>query len=306
MSDEGKLRWYYPQSLQEVPALLRKRGVAPHGGGTSLLRGSLSKLAGLIDLSALPLNVFEHDEREIRIGATMSYGDVVRHLRKIEPGHILVKSLSQAASTPLRNRITIGGSVSLFPLWSDLMGPLLALGARVAVLGQEDSVHDIEHYIKNRKLRSGNLITEVRIPRARWISYYHRGIRTSFDYPAFSITILLAVSERAQKDMERAQKDSGGNQKDTGGDPKDSEREGWDRRTRIAIVGNTEKYCRLSDLEEVLAGSSWQKVKSMGLRRYIDVKFAGKRLGSSDYISHLAAVALQRGLDTLIGSEKVG
>ena len=93
MSDEGKLKWYYPQSLEEIPALLRKRGVAPHGGGTSLLRGSLSRLAGLIDLSALPLRVFEHDKREIRIGAAMSYGDVVRHLRQIEPGHILVKSL---------------------------------------------------------------------------------------------------------------------------------------------------------------------------------------------------------------------
>lgn len=284
MSDEGKLKWYNPQSLEEIPALLRKRGVAPHGGGTSLLRGNLSRLAGLIDLSALPLRVFEHDKREIRIGAAMSYGDVVRHLSQIEPGHILVKSLSQAASTPLRNRITIGGSVSLFPLWSDLMGPLIALGARVAVLGKDEGIHNIEHYAKNRKLRSGNLITEVRIPRARWVSHYHRGIRTSFDYPAFSITILLADSWLDQKDSERGQQD---------------------KSTRFVIVGNTEKYHRLSDLEEALAGASWHKVKSMGLQRYIDVKFAGKRLGSSDYISHLAAVGLQRGLDSLIGPEKV-
>jgi len=274
MNDEGKLKWYYPRSLEEVTPLLRERGVAPHGGGTSLLRGSLSRLAGLIDLSGLPLHVFEHDKREIRIGSNMSYADVVRRLRRIEPGHILVKSLSQAASTPLRNRITIGGSVSLFPLWSDLMGPLIALGARVAVVGREQGVHDIEDYTKNRKLRSGNLITEVRIPRARWISHYHRETRTSFDYPAFSITILLADKKKKTAT------------------------------TRFVIAGNTEKYRRLSDLEEALADSSWQEVKSMGLQRYLDVKFAGKRLGSSDYISHLAAVGLRRGLDSLIGSEK--
>ncbi len=264
------------------------------------MRGSLSKLTGLIDLSALALHVFEHDKREIRIGAAMSYGDVVSHLRQIEPEHILVRSLSRAASTPLRNRITIGGSVSLFPLWSDLMGPLIALGARVAVIGQEEGVYDIEQYTKNRKLRSENLITEVRIPRAHWISHYHRETRTSFDYPAFSITILLA-------DTGRAPKDTGLDQKDSGRTPKDSASEGRDKRkrTRIVIVGNTERYSRLSDLEQALAGSSWQKVKSVGLRRYIDVKFAGKRLGSSDYINHLAVVGLQRGLDTLIGSEEV-
>ncbi len=273
MNQDDKLKWYYPRSLEELPALLDKPGVLPHGGGTSLLRGNLSRIEGLIDLSALPLRFVEHDDREFRIGATTSYSDVVRHMSRIDPNHILVKSLSQAASTPLRNRISIGGSAAFFPPWSDLMGPIIALGARVAIIGHEQGVYDIESYIESRKPRSGNLITEITIPRLAWKCWYHRETRTGFDYPAFTLSLLIA--------------DSNGQ----------AER---DRELRIVIVGNTGRYSRLTQLEQAIGLASWSEIKNAGLSQHIDVKFAGKRLGSSDYIRHLAEVALQRGLDSIM------
>jgi CO/xanthine dehydrogenase FAD-binding subunit len=270
MRGDGELRWYFPGSLEEVPELLQKSGVVPHGGGTTLLRGSLARLEGLIDLSALPLHFFKHDSEQIRIGSALSYSDVVRHLREVEPEHILAKALSQAASTALRNRITVGGSVSFFPLWSDLMGPLVALGTRVALIGAEEGVYDIVDYLDNRQARRQSLITEIKLSRQKWLSYYHRETRTRFDYPAFNITILLNRSDREIRDA------------------------------RIVIVGNTQKYRRLTALEEALRDSTWERVKREGLDRYMDVQFSSKRLGGADYIRHLALVELERGLDRLI------
>ena len=73
---------------------------------------------------------------------------------------------------------------------------------------------------------------------------------------------------------------------------------------KIVIVGNTGRYSRLAQLEQAIGRASWSEIKNAGLSQYIDVKFAGKRLGSSDYIRHLAEVALQRGLDSLMETEE--
>ena len=89
MNQDTNLKWYYPQSLEEIPDLIAKPGVAPHGGGTSLLRGNLSRINGLIDLSALPLRFVEHGEGEIRIGASASYAEVAGLIRQFDPDHIL-------------------------------------------------------------------------------------------------------------------------------------------------------------------------------------------------------------------------
>ena len=74
---------------------------------------------------------------------------------------MLVKALKNTATTPLRNRITVGKRL-LSPLWSNLMGPLLALDAEVEVVGKLNGTHKYEDLLsKGRVSRKRNKGSKV-------------------------------------------------------------------------------------------------------------------------------------------------
>ena len=258
------IEWYFPESIEEAATLLAQGRVAAHGGGTSLLRGASKQAGGLIELSRLPLSYFEEEQGQFRFGAGRTYAEVVSNLTALDPAHILVQSLGRAASTPLRNRITLGVSVALFPVWSDLMGPLLALDAAVELTGTNRGTYPLERYQKDRGLRRNSLITSVRFERKHWRAWYHRETRTHFDYPAFTITIL--------------------SDKEPAGD------------LRILVTGNTGKYARLLMLEQAVGERGIEAVLRSDWTGYVELDFARKRLGNAAYIKHLALVGLERGL----------
>jgi CO/xanthine dehydrogenase FAD-binding subunit len=265
-----ELTWYYPESLDEIPDLLGKEGVIPHGGGTGILRTNLRRTQGLIDLSHLPLDFFRADNGIVEIGATQSFADVAENMRRIDPESVLTKSLSMAASTPLRNRITIGGSVVFFPMWSDLMGPLIALDAEVDLIGAHEGLYPIERYARDKGLRHGTLVKGVRFVKENWISYHFRATRTHFDYSSFNITLLLKVQDNGRV-----------------GD------------IRIVIVGTKEKCTRLRDVEDYLKGRDVSEIETAGIVERMDVEFYPKSLGSAEYMIHLAGVELERGLEAI-------
>ena len=275
-----EIAWYFPEKLEQVPELLKIEGVRPHGGGTFLLRGGMTKVKGLIELSHLPLQYVRRENDLIEVGAACTYADVYDYLQKIDPDHILVKALDASATTPLRNRITVGGSVATFPLWSDLMGPLLALEAEVSVLGDlpagKQDRYPVRRYVKDRELRKQRLITGIRFAPYRaedgWSSYYHRETRTHFDYPAFSISILL---KKAESKIEYL---------------------------RIVFVGTLKRYTRLNELEESLKGRAAGEVKIEGLGGADELEFPGRKGFSASYIKHLAGVQLERGLGAVLKS----
>ena len=267
-----EIKWYFPDNLKEVSALLKKDGVIPHGGGTGILKASMSSVKGLIDLALLPLGFFRVNNRTIEIGAAQTYAEVVENMRKIDPEHILVKALSVSASTPLRNRITVGGSIALFPPWSDLMGPLIALDAEVSLCGSREGDFNITSYVNDRHLARGNLITGIKINRDRWTGYYYRETRTHFDYPAFTVTILLKKAGKVIED------------------------------TRIVIVGCTGRFRRLLELEEYIKGRDAGRVEPKGISEKIKIDFTGKKSLSPVYIKHLAKVRIERGLATVLGN----
>jgi CO/xanthine dehydrogenase FAD-binding subunit len=191
------LKWYFPTSAGEAAGLLHE-GAAAHSGGTYLLRGRIQSLTKIVDLSGVPelktisLNT-GHGEREgeiISLGATATFAETVKYLTENAPGHLLAAALSRAAATPLRNRITLGGSIAAFPIWSDLIGPLLALNARVELRGDKIEVHTIEEYLGERALREGSLISRILVPAFPGKSWYYREVRTAFDYPFYTIALL--------------------------------------------------------------------------------------------------------------------
>jgi CO/xanthine dehydrogenase FAD-binding subunit len=293
------IEWFFPERLDDVPPLLAKRGIIPHGGGTGILRMKTLRggpegardapdaggVRGLIDLSRLPLRRFERSGGRVEIGSTLTFAEVAGRL---ESGHILARALGGCASTPLRNRITIGGSVALFPVWSDLMGPLIALEADVDLIGAARGTFPVTRYVAEPALRKGTLVTGVSFPDRVWSSNYYRDTRTRFDYAAFTVTVLL--KKNAGKVLD----------------------------ARVVVIGCKGKFSRLLELEERLKGKPLGAARDEaagasgagdgasggGTLPIPTLPFGGRKFMSPEYLAHCARVELERGLKSLMGEER--
>lgn len=222
------IQWYFPRRLNDAVKLIQKDGVILHGGGTKILEPQpRSSVKGLVDIGDLGLDYIRASGRSVRIGAAATFADVVRFAREKKRLNILGTSLSHAASTPLRNRITIGGSVKDFPMWSNLYAPLLALDARVVIAGMQLRICPIEEYAGSDLIHSRHLVKEIRVPERSDVVY---GIKTfhvvRFEYPIFTIAAAVAM------------------------------RKGVVREARIFITGVRRKFARLTSTEEVLHGNA--------------------------------------------------
>lgn len=266
-----EMTWYRPKQIEEVPPLLEREGIKPHGGGTWILRGSLKNTKGLIDLSHLPLGFFRAGKSYIEIGPCLTYAETAHKIEQIDRGHVLVKALRHAASTPLRNRITVGGTIASFPAWSDLMGPLLALDTEVSLIGRNEGTYPVEEYVGTSSLRKNSLITSVRIRNEKWNSFYHREIRTRFDYPAFTVIILMKKAGQTVKDI------------------------------RAVVVGSSGKYRRLNRTEESIRGHRTEEIIMEEVAGLDEIRFTRKKDLDPGYTEHLFRVALERGLESAAG-----
>ena len=269
----AEIQWYFPNELEEVPEILAQEGVIPHSGGTGILWGGMTRIRGLMDVGLLDLKFFRIQEGLIELGAGLSYSEAAAALESA--GHLLSRSLPAAATEPLRNRISLGGSISMFPYWSDLMGPLLALKAELRLVGKNSGTRSLEEYVQKRDLRQNTLIVSVRLPDLSWKGAYHRFTRTPTDRPAFSITVLLRPG-------------SGGIEE-----------------ARIVVVGCSGRYRRLTGVEKVLEGSEVRSDPSElleGAAAQAEVEFPARMGFSAEYLKACAAVELKRTLASALSS----
>jgi len=266
----NEIQWYFPASIIEIEELLKIPKTIPHGGGTAIIKSGMGRIRGLIELGYLGLDRFSNKDGSVRFGATMTFSEVFEHIESLDRGNILSRALSRAASTPLRNRITVGGSTAHFPVWSDLMGPLIALDASVSLVGAHRGTFRVFEYVTSPELRKHTLITDVTCTLSGWHSYYYRETRTSFDYPAFTVTILVREETDRIEDM------------------------------RVVIVGCAGKFKRFFEIEDALRGKRCSSVSVEGIGRDLDIKFTDKKFMSADYLRHLAGVWLERGLEQVL------
>ena len=268
MSD---FKWYFPKSIAEANEFLKIDGIIPHAGGTFLIRTGMKNIDGLVDLKNLHLDYIKDNGDLLEIGAMATFSDVAEFFNGKNSEHILSKSLGNAATTPLRNRITIGGSIFSFPNWSDLVGPLLALDATVKIQTDSEATEiPVENYIGNQKDFRNKLIMGIMIPLREWNSHYYRATRTKTDHCAFNLTILWRTDGDILNDI------------------------------RIVVVGNQKRYARLTDLENALRGMEIEKISPENIAKNTDVQFADKKLGSGEYLKEIFAVELERGIEEII------
>ena len=130
------LKWYFPSSSQEAVKIVSEhKGTVFHAGGTGILRVRSSSTYGLVDLSGTGCSYIRQEHDRIIIGGTTPFSDIMAYNAEDHtPFRLLQHAVASAASTPLRHRITLGGSVADCPPWSDVLAPLIVGGAHVHLL----------------------------------------------------------------------------------------------------------------------------------------------------------------------------
>lgn len=241
-----------------------------HGGGTGIARAKVRSSSSVVDLSKMGWNKCERESGSIRLGSNCTFSQVVRELKELCPGHILVKALGASASTPLRNRITLGGSVAFFPLWSDLVGPLIALGASVDLVGPSEGTYPVKEYVSNRALFKGSVIRSLVIPDESWDSWYYREVRVGFDYPGFTIAMLARKENGCLEDF------------------------------RSVVVGTRDRFSILDGAMDGFKGTRCGEINVASLGDSLNLDFPDKKSGSGDYFKQVAAVWFERGLSDLL------
>ncbi|MBN2279210.1 MAG: FAD binding domain-containing protein [Candidatus Marinimicrobia bacterium] len=259
-------KWYYTNSLDEACELLRDHTVLPHGGGTQLNNIDLSHIHGLLCLKDLNLNYIKQTSQEVEIGSMTTYADIVQKSTKISTDNILISALKNAANTPLRNRITIGGSLGFIPQWSDLIGPLLALEAKILLIGKNAGEYSLSQFWRHRDLLKSSLITAVRFRDFPHHAYHYRDVKTNNDMPLFTVSTLFDM------DGERIKK------------------------PHVIIAGTRDRVSEITELENYLAGKKISELQESEVIRRVKVTFVGKRVTDPDYLASKTKIETWRSI----------
>lgn len=196
------VKWYYPETFEDALAYLKQPNVILHAGGTGILRTKSTAIEGFVDLSKLKLDFINETESEIEIGAMVTFNKVIEHFNKGEgKTGLLKKSLELAASHPLRNRITIGGSIVDFQPWSDLMAPLFAIDANAVIFGNDGLVEiKVIELVKRMNELKPFIIKSIKFKNEKdYYFFVNRLVRVNFDYAAFNISALLKIDNKIVK-----------------------------------------------------------------------------------------------------------
>ena len=187
--------WHYPQTINEALLLLKRGEVVPHAGGTGLLRIKSNRIRGLVDLKKLSLTSIKEDDQFFSIGAGTTLAQIASWDRLTGAVNIFKQAASMAASTPLRNRITIGGSIAAPAPWSDFPPVLLALDAQINVKGTAAGIYSAEQYFQTNPLDGSSLITEIKIPKLPGKASFKRVTKTKFDYSMLDLALYILVDD---------------------------------------------------------------------------------------------------------------
>lgn len=201
--------WYRPDSYEKALSIhMNEQDTVPCAGSTALLRIKSKKIKGFIDLSKCELSYIEKrknneaNQASICIGSMATFNEVIEFLQKDNPAsgtfeYMLMKALMEAASYPLRNLITIGGSLYDFPLWSDLYAPLFCANVKIDC---HNKVFDLAEYVKIRR-SIPHIIEKITIDYDKNKKYgSERFSQTTFDYAALRVAIAARYANDSSLD----------------------------------------------------------------------------------------------------------
>jgi CO/xanthine dehydrogenase FAD-binding subunit len=179
--------------------------VAVVAGGTDLLLDLDDRRLAprrLVSLRRLPWNRHGWDGGALTVGSTEPLAEL-----EVDPAlaprlPALAQAIAAVGSPPLRRQATFGGNLGRSAPASDLTPVLLALDARVELLGAAGPrwlpVDTFLHGPRATALAPGELIRSIRIPEARPSSaYLWQRVRPAHDISQIGVAVAYAPRDRA-------------------------------------------------------------------------------------------------------------
>ena len=255
--------WYRPESITEALSVMKKGRVIPYAGGTSFHRGVKTTAKGMIDLRKLDLDFIHETESGTTIGACTRFRDIANY--DFTDGRKILKEVcSQAASTSLRNLITIGGSLASKPLWSNIPAALLVLNAEIEIAGTKAGKFGIEKFLTEKPVDGTSLITRIYIPKSSGIGTYYRYSETKFDYSLVDTAVYIEVKDEKIETI------------------------------RIAVGNLLPKARRLHNLEESIKGLSINSERIAEIVDKLEINPISSSIASKEFRSNLVKVFIKR------------
>ena len=174
-------------------------GATPLSGGQSLLpmmRLRLAAPAAIVDLGGIPelVGVCE-DGDEIAVGGMTTHRAVAADPLIRQHAGLVADAAAGIGSPQVRNRGTIGGSLGHADPHSDMPATLIAAGASVIAKGpggeRRIAVEDLIQTYLTTTLEPGELITQVRIPKADHNSAYAKFHRRAIDWTIVGVGVCI-------------------------------------------------------------------------------------------------------------------
>jgi aerobic carbon-monoxide dehydrogenase medium subunit len=258
------------------------------GGGTDLVVRCPSEVTALVDLAGVGLRYVEvTEDGGVRLGAMATFTDLLEHPAVAGYGTGVVgEMLAQVGSVLHRNSATIGGHVVRSRL-SDVLPVLLALDASVVTYTGTTAELSLADYLDAEL--GPHVVTEVRLPapRADSAAAFVRFSRTAFDHASVNACCRVDVDTTA-----------------TDGNA----REGPVRAARVVVGESAAVGRRIPAAEAVLVGSALtpDAVTAAVAEARGAVELHGDWIASAEYRQHLAGVAVERCLSTVVTRLKGG
>jgi len=253
--------YHRPASASDAAGLLAKSGEAKIvAGGMTLiptLKQRLAQPSDLVDLGGIAeLKGVKAEAGGITIGAMTTHAEVARSA-EVKQAIPALAALAEGIGDPqVRNRGTIGGSISNSDPAADYPAGLVGLGATVVTNKRKIAADDFFKGMFETALEAGEIVTAVSFPKPEKAAY------AKFPQPASRFALVGVFVSK-----------SGAN-------------------VRVAVTGAGPKVFRQADMEKALAANfsadaiKGVKVAAGGLN--------GDIHGSADYRAHLVGVMARR------------
>jgi carbon-monoxide dehydrogenase medium subunit len=193
-----------PRSLREAATLLGGDSSRPVSGGTAvmlMMKMGVLRPERLVSLRGVEKRYSEisAQESEVRIGALTTLSALERSALIAKELPVVARTLRTLSNVRVRNVATLGGHLAHADPHMDLPPVLIALGARITVVGPKgertvplEGLH--KGYLETTLARN-ELIGEIIVPKqgARRAAYLKCTTRSADDWPALGVAAVLEM-----------------------------------------------------------------------------------------------------------------
>lgn len=197
-----------PTELEEALALLHqyKTQARVIAGGTDVLvqlQRGIKPTQTLIDLTAVPALKYIHREQDtLVLGALTTHNDVIAEPDCMQYALPLVQACLEVGAPQIRNRATIAGNLITASPANDTITPLMALGASVELLSQQESrsmpLNAFYPGFRQTVLAPDELLHAIRIPmlsQQQRSIFLKLGLRRAQAIAVINLAIVLTLED---------------------------------------------------------------------------------------------------------------